>query len=641
MSAASANAPAPKDARNPGRHDVSDPRKDEPRTAVAMWKDRVKATPDRVAFRFKRGAEWAAMTYGEANAAAQEIAAGLVSLGVSPGDRVCLASQTRLEWVLADVGILLAGAVTVPIYPQSTAEQCEFIIRDAGAKLVMVEDAAQLAKLIPTRHRLFTVTKLIHFAGDVALEKPDARGRTQILLAEAAQGATDFTQSLEDLRAAGKTWMAKHPGQVDSLSATVTPDAMFTIIYTSGTTGTPKGVVLTHENLAAGVCSAVRAIQMEEIDQQYLFVPLAHVLGREIEWAPFRIGCTTWFSQGIAKIKDDLVEVRPTFMASVPRIYEKFFAAVQAGMAQGPATKRALIRWAMGVGRAASERQRVGKSLGAWLGLRRAIADKLVFSKLRARLGLDRCRFLISGGAPLSADIAEFFHAVGLLILEGYGLTETVAAAFFNRMDRYRFGTVGPALDVVEVKIADDGEILMRGPSVFRQYYNNPQATQDSVEADGWFHSGDIGNLEDGFLRITDRKKDLIVTAGGKKVAPQPLENAIKVQSPLVSQVLVYGDRRPYCVALLTLTEEAMKKYGGNGAPASDSSELRAQLKKDIDRLNSKLASYESIKKFAVLPQDFTEAAGELTPSLKVKRKTVIEKYQSVIDGLYAGRAED
>jgi long-chain acyl-CoA synthetase len=618
-----------------------EPGKDEPRTAVALWKERIQATPDRVAFRFRRGTEWASMTWGEADRAAQEIAAGLVSLGVTPGDRVCLVSQTRLEWVLADVGILLAGAVTVPIYPQSTPEQSEFIIRDAGAKLVIVEDASQLAKLVPMRHRLFTVTRLIHIGGDATLEKPDARGRTQVTLAEASQGAADFLLSLDDLRAAGVTWVGKHPGALESHSSSATPDSMFTIIYTSGTTGTPKGVVLTHQNLAAGVCSAVRAIDILETDQQYLFVPLAHVLGREIAWAPIRAGCATWFSEGIAKIKDNLVEVRPTFMASVPRIYEKFYAGVTAGMAQGSPAKRALIRWALGVGRAASLRKRVGKSLGPWLGMRHALANKLVFSKLRARLGLDRCRFLVSGGAPLAPDIAEFFHSVGLLILEGYGLTETVAAAFFNRMHRFRFGTVGPALDVVEVRIADDGEILMRGPSVFRQYYNNPQATKEAVEPDGWFHSGDIGNLEDGFLRITDRKKDLIVTAGGKKVAPQPLENAIKIQSPLVSQVLVYGDRRPYCVALLTLSEDAAKRFASNGTPASDSPELRALLKKDIDQLNSKLASYETIKRFAVLPNDFTEATGELTPSLKVKRKVVIERYQSVIDSLYTGRGED
>jgi long-chain acyl-CoA synthetase len=623
----------------PSATDVA--RTDEPRTAVALWKRRIMATPDRVAFRFKRGNEWSSMTWAQADAAAQEIAAGLVSLGVTPGDRVCLVALTRLEWALADVGILLAGAVTVPIYPQSTPEQCDFIIRDAGAKMVIVEDASQLAKLVPMRHRLFTVSRLIHIAGDAMLEKPDAQGHTRVTLAEVSRGAGDFLLSLDDLRAAGKSWIGKHPGALDSHAASVTPDSMFTIIYTSGTTGTPKGVVLTHENLTAGVCSAVRAIDILETDDQYLFVPLAHVLGREIEWAPFQAGCTTWFTEGIAKIKDNLVEVRPTFMASVPRIYEKFYAGVQAGMAQGSPAKRALIRWALGVGRAASLRQQAGRSLGPWLGLRHAIADKLVFSKLRARLGLDRCRFLVSGGAPLAPDIAEFFHSVGLLILEGYGLTETVAAAFFNRLDRYRFGTVGQALDVVEVKLADDGEILMRGLSVFRQYYNNPQATQEAVELDGWFHSGDIGTIEDGFLRITDRKKDLIVTAGGKKVAPQPLENAIKIQSPLVSQVLVYGDRRPYCVALLTLSEDAVKRFGSNGSAASDSPELRAILKKELDHLNAKLASWESIKRFAVLANDFTEANGELTPSLKVKRKLVIERYQSVIDGLYSGAREE
>ena len=600
-------------------------RKDEPTTAVAIWKGRVRETPQRTAFRFKRDGAWAAMTWAEADVVAREMAAGLVSLGVVPGDRIALLSQTRLEWTLADVAILLAGAATVPIYPQSTAEQCEFIIRDSGAKLVILEDAAQVAKLLPVRHRLFTVARLVHISGDGALP-------------EVARGAGDFVLSLDDLRAAGRTWLAKHPDDLDSHSASITPESMFTIIYTSGTTGTPKGVVLTHENIAAGVCSAVRAINILDGDQQYLFVPLAHVLGREIAWAPIQVGCTTWFSEGVAKIKDNLVEVRPSFMASVPRIYEKFYAGLQAAFAEGSPGKRKLIKWALGVGKAVSVRKRSGRSLGPWLGLEHAIAEKLVFSKVRERLGLDRCRFLISGGAPLSPEIAEFFHAIGLLILEGYGLTETVAAAFFNRLGNYRFGTVGPAIDVVEVKIADDGEILMRGPSVFHQYYNNPQATAEAVEPDGWFHSGDIGVLEDGFLRITDRKKDLIVTAGGKKVAPQPIENAIKVQSPMVSQALVYGDKRPYCVALVTLSEDALKRFGGT---PGDSPELQAQLKKDFDQINSKLASWETVKKFAVLANDFTEASGELTPSLKVKRKVVIERYQSVIDGLYASGRED
>jgi long-chain acyl-CoA synthetase len=627
---------------------TADLRKDEPKTAVAMWKERVRATPDGVAFRFKRGGVWVSMTWAEADGAAREIAAGLVSHGVTPGDRVCLISQTRLEWVLCDVGILLAGGATVPIYPQSTAEQCEFIIQDAGAKLVIVEDAAQVGKLMPTRHRMFTVTRLIHIGGDVVLEKPDAQGRTTVTLAEVSQGVNGFLSSLDGLRAAGKAWLEAHPGELDGHSASMTPESMFTIIYTSGTTGNPKGVELSHENICSGVCSAIRSMDMRIADNQYLFIPLAHVFGREIEWAPIQIGCTTWFSEGIAKIKENLMEVRPTFMGSVPRIYEKFYAGVNAALAQGSPGKRKLVAWAMGVGRRASAKKSAGRSLGPWLGLQHALADKLVFSKLRARLGLDRCRFLVSGGAPLAAEIAQFFHSFGLLILEGYGLTETVAAAFLNTPKQYRFGTVGPALDIVQLRFADDGEILMRGPSVFRQYHNNAQATAEAVEPDGWFHSGDIGALEDGFLRITDRKKDLIVTAGGKKVAPQPLENAIKIQSPLVSQVLVYGDRRPYCVALLTLSEDAARQFGGNGSaggngtgkPPSDSAELRTLLQKDLDQLNSKLAPWETIKRFAVLPNDFTEASGELTPSLKVKRKLVVERYQNVIDGLYAGREE-
>jgi long-chain acyl-CoA synthetase len=280
----------------------------------------------------------------------------------------------------------------------------------------------------------------------------------------------------------------------------------------------------------------------------------------------------------------------------------------------------------------------------AWLAFRHRLADKLVFSKLRAKLGLDRCRFLVSGGAPLAAEIAEFFHSVGLLVCEGYGLTETMAAAYLNTLTRYRFGTVGPALDVVETQIAPDGEILMRGPSVFRQYYNNAAATAEAVQPDGWFHSGDIGHLEDGFLRITDRKKDLIVTANGKKVAPQPLENALKARSPLVSQVVVYGDKRSYCVALVTLSEEAQKKYGNGSAAGKvviNSPELEAALRKDVDALNATVAPHESIKKFAVLASDFTEAAGEMTPSLKIKRKVVVDKYRSVIDSLYQGPSAD
>ncbi len=593
---------------------LADLRKDEPRTAVAMWKRRVAKSPDRVAFRHHSEGAWRAMTFRQADIAAREIAAGFIALGLCPGDRVCLLAQTRLEWVLCDLGILLAGGVTVPIYASNTAEQCEFIIRDAGAKILLFEDEVQRDKLLPLRDRLFTVTGAVQLAGE-------------------GGGAGDFARPLSALRASGRDWLAADGHNLDAHAEAVGPEAMFTIVYTSGTTGVPKGVLLTHENLTSAICSAVRAMHVNDGDEQYLFLPLAHILGRELEWAGIETGYVTAFSRGTANIKDDLVATHPTFMAGVPRIFEKFYAGVQGALAQGSSLTRGLAGWAIAAGRASAAAIRAGQAGG---GFKYWLADKLVLSKLRARLGLDRCRFLISGGAPLSSEIAEFFHATGLLVLEGYGLTETTSAAFLNRLDNFRFGTVGPALDVVETKIADDGEILMRGPSVFRQYYNNAGATTEAVEPDGWFHSGDIGVIEDGFLRITDRKKDLIVTAGGKKIAPQPLENAIKAASSLVSQVLVYGDKRPFCVALVTLSDEASKRFGGKaGAELAHSPEARGAVQKDIDSVNAQLASFESIKRFAILPQDLTEASGDLTPKLSVKRKVVIEKYRSVLEDLY------
>ncbi len=589
---------------------LADLRKDDPRTAVEMWQRQVAKTPSAPAFRFFSEGAWQSQTFGEADRTAREIAAGLIAAGLVPGDRVCLLAQTSLAWILCDVGILLAGGVTVPIYASNTADQCEFIIRDAGARLVIVEDAAQRDKVLPMRDRLFTVAGLVQIEGEA--------------------GSGSFVQSLAALRAEGRRRMENHAGEVDRRAEALRPESMFTIVYTSGTTGTPKGVVLTHENLAASICSATRAMHLRAGDEHYLFLPLAHILARQVVWAGFQTGFVTSFSRGTASIRDDLAAIRPTFMAGVPRIYEKFYAGVTAGMKQGSALKQSLAAWALRSGMAHAAALRAGKPVG---GLGHWVADKLVLSKLRARLGLDRCRFLISGGAPLSAEIAEFFQAAGLLILEGYGLTETTSGVFVNRLDRYRFGTVGPIIDVVEARIADDGEILVRGAPVFRLYYNNPAATAESVEPDGWFHTGDIGVIEDGFLRITDRKKDLIVTANGKKVAPQPIESALKAGSPLLAQVLVYGDKRPYCVALVTLSEEATKRFG---ADAATSPEVKSLLQKDVDAANSKLASFESIKRFAVLPNELTEAAGELTPKLSVKRKVVIEKYRSVIEDLYA-----
>ncbi|HVY38899.1 MAG TPA: long-chain fatty acid--CoA ligase [Polyangia bacterium] len=608
MSAPSSIPVAPPQGAAPN---VLELRKNEPRSAVEMWRRRVAKTPTRAAFRLHDGAAWKVMTFAEADAATRELAAGLVAAGIAPGDRICLLSQTRVEWALCDVAILMAGGVTVPIYGSNTAEQCEFIARDAAAKLVIVEDDGQRDKIASIRGRLPTLTAVVQIAGEPPRQE---------------------AQTLDELRAAGRKALEAEPALLANRGEPG-PDSLFTIVYTSGTTGTPKGVVLTHDNLVASMCSGGRAVQVGDNDEQYLFLPLAHILGREMVWAGFELGYTTAFSRGTNQIREDLLAVRPTFMAGVPRIYEKFYAAVTAAMKQGSPIKRRLAAWAVGKGMAHGAAVRAGKpggGAGHWL------ADKLVLSKLRARLGLDRCRFLISGGAPLAAEIAEFFHAAGLLILEGYGLTETTSAVFLNTPERFRFGTVGPALDVIESRIADDGEILVRGAPVFRQYYNNAEATAEAVEPDGWFHTGDIGVFEDGFLRITDRKKDLIVTAGGKKVAPQPLESALKAATPLVAQVLVYGDKRPYCVALVTPSEAALKQYGPD---AASSPELKAAVQKALDGMNARLASFETVKRFAILPGELTEAAGELTPKMSVKRKVVVEKYRALIDSLYAGPA--
>ena len=592
------------------------------RSANVIWRTRAQEFAERTAFRFRRDDAWNCFTWSQADRAAREIAAGLCSLGLQRGDRVAILCQTRLEWVLCDVAIAMAGLVSVPVYPSNTSEQCAFVIADSGASAVIAEDAVQVAKLAPL------VTKHPDLRIVCVDDNPQA--------GDPKSAGANATRTLAALRAAGAAWLEMNPGEIDRRAASVHPKDIFTIIYTSGTTGQPKGVVLTHANLVASCESAVRAFDLKPDDVQYMFLPLAHVLGREIEWAPIIIGSEVAFAENLGRIKYDLVEVRPTFMAGVPRIFEKLYSAVQAGAQQGSRAKRRLVGWAFGVAARYSAAVCAGTSPAFGLRLAHGLADKLVLAKLRKRLGLDRCRFLISGGAPLAAEIAEFFHGVGLLILEGYGLTETTAAAFVNRWNRYRFGTVGSAIDIMEYKFASDGEILLRGPSVFASYHANPEATAEAIDNEGWFHTGDIGVVEDDFLRIVDRKKDLIITAGGKNVAPQKLENALKAHSPLVSQAVVFGDRRSHCVALITPSEPAARQFGaGEVAQAAAAAELHKAIEKAVAEVNATLASYETIKAFAILPCNFSEETGELTPSLKVKRDVVAAKFANVISGLY------
>jgi long-chain acyl-CoA synthetase len=588
-------------------------------SANSLWRSRVRDSADRIALRFSRAGAWESLTWGQADQAVREIAAGLLALGLARGDRVALLSQTRLEWLLCDVAIATAGLVSVPIYPSSTSEQCAFIIEDSGASTVIAEDGQQIAKLGALRTNL-----------------PPVR----VICIEAAptnDGSAETMPSLSALRQAGRTWIAANPGVLELQADAVKPSDCFTIVYTSGTTGQPKGVVLTHSNIVTSFESAVRAFNLRPEDVQYVFLPLAHVLGREVEWAPIIVGCEIAFAESMASIKYDLMKVRPTFMAGVPRIFEKLYTAVQAGSQQGNRVKQFLVRWAFGIATRYSVTTRAKKSAPFGLRLRYGLADKLVLAKLRKRLGLDRCRFLISGGAPLSCEIAEFFHSIGLLILEGYGLTETAAAAFVNRWNNFRFGSVGPALDVIEFRLAEDGEIVLRGPSIFASYHGNQKATAEAFDAEGWFATGDIGLIEDGFLHIVDRKKDILITAGGKKVAPQKIENALKAHSSLLSQVVVLGDKRPHCVALVTPSQSAVRQFGsGDAAKAASSLELRASVEKIVAEINATLASYETVKTFAILPADFAELTGELTPSLKVKRDVVVSKFASTIDSLYS-----
>ena len=600
--------------------DISNPAT---RSANSIWQSRVREFADRTAFRFRQAEVWQALTWRQSDQAAREIAAGLLSLGLARGDRVALLCQTRLEWLLCDVAIAMAGLISVPIYPSSTAEQCAFLLGDSGARAVIAEDRQQIAKLTGVPPML----QNLHLF----------RVESEALAAGHADGKGDRARSLAELRQAGAAWMVGNPGELEMRANAVKPQDCFTIIYTSGTTGQPKGVVLSHANLVASCESAVRAFNLRPDDVQYLFLPLAHVLGREVEWAPIIVGSEVAFAESMARIKYDLTEIRPTFMAGVPRIFEKLYAAIQAGAQQGSRVKQWLVRWAFGVAARHSATIRANKAVAFGLRLAFALADKLVLVKLRKRLGLDHCRFLISGGAPLSCEIAEFFHGAGLLILEGYGLTESTAAAFVNRWNHFRFGSVGLAIDVIDFRLGSDGELFLRGPSVFSAYHGNPEATAEAFDGEGWFHTGDIGVVEDGFLRIVDRKKDIIITAGGKNVAPQKLENALKAHSSLVSQVVVFGDRRSHCVALVTPSEPAVRQFGaGDAAKAAASPELRAAIDKAIAEVNATLASYETVKNFAILPADFAEASGELTPSLKVKRDVVASKFDSTIAALYA-----
>lgn len=592
---------------------------------------RVQDTPDREAYRYPVGEGWRSMTWRQAGERIKAIAAGLISLGLHREERVGILSNTRVEWLLCDLGILCAGGATTTVYPSSTAEDCAFILADSDTRYVFVEDGIQITKLRAHRAEMPKLQKVITIDG-----APDGKDG-------------DWIMSLADLEAKGAELLAKDPRAIDDVVKGVEGKHLATLIYTSGTTGKPKGVRLLHECWAY-TGDAIDAIKLWGADDvQYLWLPMSHSFGKVLMAGHIASGSVTAIDGRIPKIIENLAVVRPTIMAAVPRIFEKVYNKILEGVKQGSPLKQKIFHWALGVGREGSKLRQQGREPSGLLALKLKIADKLVFSKIKQRFG-GRIRYFISGSAPLSREIAEFFHACGILILEGYGLTESSAASFVNRPSKYAFGSVGMPMPGTDLKVApEDGEILIRSPGVMQGYHNLPEVTAETLTPDGWLRTGDIGEVDgNGFLRITDRKKDLIKTSGGKYIAPQAIEGRLKATCPYISQVIVHGDRRNFVTALVTLDEEATMKWahdnGLNGKPYSEivmTPEAKKLLEPYFAEVNRSLAKYESVKQFAILPKDLSVDDGELTPSLKVKRKVVEKKYATVLDKMYEGSVAD
>ena len=569
---------------------------------------------ERLAARHRVDDEWHELNYAEVCAAIDEIALGLIEMGIEPGDRVALLSDTRLEWTLCSYGITVAGAVVVPVYPTSSARECEWVLGDSGARIVICEDADQVAKISRVSGALPELSSVVVIEGAGGhLSLVDLRER----------GAERDRSSLAERRAA------------------VSPQDSYTIIYTSGTTGPPKGVVLTHRN-AMSVCEMVQELGIVQPGEAtYLFLPLAHAFALTSMLASFDQGSSIVYYGGDPKqILQELIETEPTYVPSVPRIFEKLYTAAMKLQAQGTAEDRERFDSAITLGVEVRRRQARGEPVPAEMQQAFEQADERLYSRVRGLFG-NHIHQAISGAAPIAPEILEFFYACGVPVLEGWGMTETTAVGTVGTLEHFKFGTVGRPMPGVEIRIADeDSEILVRGPNVFREYWRNPEATAETL-VDGWLHTGDVGALdEDGFLTITGRKKDIIITAGGKNLTPANLENDLK-QSPFISQAVMHGDRRPYPVALITLdSEEILPWAQERGLPEdlvalAGTEQVTALVQTEMDRANAHYAQVEQIKRFAILERDLSIEEGELTPTLKVKRAIVNERYAELLDSLY------
>ncbi|MEU8586987.1 AMP-dependent synthetase/ligase [Streptomyces sp. NPDC048664] len=614
-----------------------------PPSVAALFLERVAATPDAEAYRYpvppasgQGPDEWKSLTWAQAAERVFAIAAGLIELGVQPEQRVALACSTRVEWLLADLGIMCGGAATTTIYPQTNAEESAFILSDSESRVLIAENAAQLAKAREKRAEL----PELHHVVVIDAEGVDT-------------GEDGWVLSLADLEARGAAHLEKHPELIKERVGAITRDQLATLIYTSGTTGRPKGVRLPHDNWAY-MAKAITATGMVTGDDvQYLWLPLAHVFGKVLTSGQIEVGHVTAVDGRVDKIIENLPVVQPTYMASVPRIFEKVYNGVASKARAGGAAKYKIFQWAAGVAReyakaAQDNFRRTGTpSVPFGLAAKHKVADALVYAKIREAFG-GNLRACISGAAALAPEIGYFFAGAGIHILEGYGLTESSAASFVNPAEAYRTGTVGKPLPGTEVRIADDGEILLRGPGIMDGYHGQPEKTAEVLEADGWFHTGDIGELSpDGYLRITDRKKDLIKTSGGKYVAPAEVEGQFKGICPYVSNILVHGTDRNFCTALIALDEPSILEWAEeNGLGGRSYADVVAApatvelIEGYVKELNEGLQRWQTIKKFRLLPRDLDVEHGEITPSLKLKRPVVEREYRHLIDEMYAGTLE-
>jgi long-chain acyl-CoA synthetase len=569
-----------------------------------------------VALRHKVAGRWEDISYPQLGQAAAEIAKGLIALGIEPGDRVSILSNTRPEWTIADLGSLAAGATVAPIYQTNSPGECAYVLSHSEARLVFCEDESQLAKVAAVRERCPALEHVVTF------DRP-----------------IEGSISLRELRELGSS---VDQAELDARIASVSPQDVATLVYTSGTTGPPKGCMLTHANIVSTVDMYLRRVSFDDAHTVFMFLPLAHALARVTQMVSLNVGATiAYWERDPAKILENLAEIRPSHFPSVPRVFEKIYTAAESGMEDQKRLKRALAGWALRTGRQARQVERRGGRLGPLARRRYRLADKLVLSKVRALFG-GRLELALTGAAPIAKDVLEFFDSCGIPVLEGYGLTESCAASTLNAVGEQRFGTVGKPLPGSKVRIADDGEILMHGPHVFVGYFKDPEATNEALVGDGWLRTGDLGRIDDGgYVSITGRKKDIIITSSGKNITPSNIENELK-ESRWISEAVAYGDGRPYLVALIALDPDELPalaaRVGIEPDPAIMARDDRviAEIQAAVDEANSHLARIEQVKRFAILQNDLSQAGGELTPTLKVKRNVVYDRYADTINTLYS-----